>query len=401
MSVNPRVLRLNSLDEVKAEMRRIGADRSGIDIMSAKGLFFAVKIEGLRPPAANIIKQEMLSRGGDATISRSACVGTETLTDVLLLGTIGHYRRLCPKLQMQPFKLAAVAAEIERALCQYSDSRGTTRCRDTVFDWGTRTYVMGIVNVTPDSFSGDGLRGDVEAALAQARRMVDEGADIIDVGGESTRPGHTPVSTEDEIERVLPVVERLTKELPVPVSVDTYKADVAERAVRAGASMVNDVWGLLRDPEMARAVALAQVPVVIMHNQEGTKYNDLMADITRSLRHSIEVASAAGIRPENIIIDPGFGFGKTKDDNLQVLAQLEELKVMGRPILMGTSRKSTIGYVLDLPVAKRLEGTAATVALAIANGADIVRVHDVKEMVRVVRMSDAVVRPRWRERSLG
>jgi len=200
---------------------------------------------------------------------------------------------------------------------------------------------------------------------------------------------------------VLPVVERLTKELPVPVSVDTYKADVAERAVRAGASMVNDVWGLLRDPEMARAVALAQVPVVIMHNQEGTKYNDLMADITRSLRHSIEVASAAGIRPENIIIDPGFGFGKTKDDNLQVLAQLEELKVMGRPILMGTSRKSTIGYVLDLPVAQRLEGTAATVALAIANGADIVRVHDVKEMVRVVRMSDAVVRPRWRERSLG
>ena len=302
---------------------------------------------------------------------------------------------------MQPFKLAAVAAEIERALCQYSDSRGTTRCRDTVFDWGTRTYVMGIVNVTPDSFSSDGLRGDVEAALAQARRMVDEGADIIDVGGESTRPGHTPVSTEDEIERVLPVVERLTKELPVPVSVDTYKADVAERAVRAGASMVNDVWGLLRDPEMARAVALAQVPVVIMHNQEGTKYNDLMADITRSLRHSIEVASAAGIRPENIIIDPGFGFGKTKDDNLQVLAQLEELKVMGRPILMGTSRKSTIGYVLDLPVAQRLEGTAATVALAIANGADIVRVHDVKEMVRVVRMSDAVVRPRWRERSLG
>ena len=268
----------------------------------------------------------------------------------------------------------------------------TTRCGPLTFEWGSRTYVMGIVNVTPDSFSGDGLAHDASAALEQALRFQAEGADIIDVGGESTRPGHTPVEAEEEIGRVVPVIRRLASRLQVPVSVDTYKHEVAREAVAAGASMINDVWGLKRDPALAELAASEGVPIVLMHNQSGTTYADLLPDVLSSLRASMDVALGAGVPPENIILDPGVGFGKTAEHNLELLRRLSELTALGRPLLVGTSRKSTIGLVLDLPVEERLEGTAATVALAIANGADIVRVHDVKAMTRVARMSDAVVR---------
>ncbi|MDE2861381.1 MAG: dihydropteroate synthase [Chloroflexota bacterium] len=269
---------------------------------------------------------------------------------------------------------------------------GSTRCGPMTFEWGSRTYVMGIVNLTPDSFSGDGLAYDADAALEQALRFQTEGADIIDVGGESTRPGHTPVDADEEMRRVLPVVRLLASRLHVPISVDTHKHEVAREAVAAGASMINDVWGLKRDPALAELASREGVPIVLMHNQSGTAYADLLPDVIASLRASMDTALGAGVPPQNIILDPGVGFGKTAEHNLELLRRLSELTSLGRPLLVGTSRKSTIGLVLDLPVEERLEGTAATVALAIANGADVVRVHDVKEMARVARMSDAVVR---------
>ena len=260
------------------------------------------------------------------------------------------------------------------------------------FVWGRRTYVMGIVNVTPDSFSGDGLAYDAAAAVEQAVRMCREGADIIDVGGESTRPGFEPITVEEEIRRTVPVIERLLREVDAPVSIDTCKAGVARAALAAGARMVNDVHGFRRDPEVAAAAAESGVPAVAMHNQRGREFRDVIGDITAGLLESLRIAAKHGLPRERVIVDPGFNFGWTEEQALEMLRRLGELRTLGRPILVGTSRKSTIGAVLGLPVEERLEGTAATVALAIAAGADIVRVHDVKEMVRVARMADAVVR---------
>jgi len=277
-----------------------------------------------------------------------------------------------------------------------------------LFTWGRRTYVMGILNVTPDSFSGDGLAGSLEAAVAQGLRLVDEGADILDVGGESTRPGSEPVPAEEELRRVLPVIERLAQAVDVPISIDTYKAEVARQALAAGASLVNDIWALRADPDLANVVAEAGVPVILMHNrshpqwaaktqgsgehQRGVEHGDLLADICQELQESVELARRAGIAEEKIIVDPGLGFGKSKEQNLEVMDRLGELKSLGRPILVGPSRKSTIGLVLNLPPEQRVEGTAAAVAVCIARGADIVRVHDVRPMVLVARMTDAIVR---------
>lgn len=275
--------------------------------------------------------------------------------------------------------------------------KGVTRVGDREFAWGARTYVMAILNVTLDSFSGDGVGKNMDLAIRRAVQFQRDGADILDIGGESSRPRNaypdaTEVPAQEEIQRVAPVIEAVAARVDIPISVDTWKAEVAQAAIRAGASLVNDVWGFKRDPRMASTVAGAGVPAVLMHNQDGTDYDDLVPDVIAGLRQSLEIATSAGVLPYNIILDPGIGFGKTAEHSLEIQRRLHEFGVLGRPILMGTSRKSTIGLVLDLPVDQRLEGTAATVALSIAGGADIVRVHDVKEMVRVVRMSDAIVR---------
>ena len=258
---------------------------------------------------------------------------------------------------------------------------------------------MGIINVTPDSFSSDGLGYDIEAAVEQALRFEAEGADILDVGGESTRPpgriygaGATPLSEEDELRRVMPVIERVVKKARIPISIDTHKARIAERALEAGAAMVNDVWAFQSDPYLAKVVAEKKVPVVLMHNQRGTIYKDLVPDIISGLRDRMENALNTGIPGESIVLDPGIGFGKDPEQNLEILRRLDEFKVLGKPLLVGTSRKSVIGKVLGLAADQRVEGTAATVALAIAKGVDLIRVHDVKEMVRVARMSDAIIR---------
>jgi dihydropteroate synthase len=271
----------------------------------------------------------------------------------------------------------------------------------TSFVWGSRTYVMGVINVTPDSFSGDGTGTDLDAARRQALRFQEWGADIIDVGGESTRPpsiysGVEPVTADEELSRVIPAIEALAPALRIPISIDTYKPKVAEMAIAAGASMINDVWALERCPDIARVAAETGVPVVLIHNQQGTEYEDLVPDVISALRRAIDRAVRAGIALDKIVVDPGMGFGKTAEQSLEVLRRLDELGRLGRPLLVGSSRKSTIGYVLDLPVDQRIEGTAATVALSIAGGADMVRVHDVREMVRVARMSDAIVRG-WRQ----
>jgi dihydropteroate synthase len=261
-----------------------------------------------------------------------------------------------------------------------------------VLAWGRRTYIMAILNVTPDSFTGHGPGTDVDAAVARAIRDAADGADLIDVGGESTRPGATAVDVRTEMARVLPVIERLVRRVDVPVSVDTMKADVAKAAVRAGATVVNDVTGLLGDPRMAETVARLGTPVIAMANLRGCRFTDVIEAITGRFRATLRVARSAGIPRERVILDPGFGFGPSPAQNVEMLRRLRALRRLGRPLLVGTSRKSTIGRILGLPVEERLEGTAATVALAIANGADIVRVHDTREMVRVARVADAIVR---------
>ena len=267
------------------------------------------------------------------------------------------------------------------------------RIGSTTFHWGSRTYVMGILNVTPDSFAGDGVDNDPAAALARAGEMVAAGADIIDIGGESTRPGAQPVDALTEMGRVVPVITLLAARLPVPLSVDTSKPEVAEAALRAGAVMVNDVHGLRADPAMAAVAARRGAAVVAMANLRGCRYTDVMSAVTAQLRQSLARADAAGIASQRVLIDPGFGFGPSPAQNLELVRRLSELRALGRPVLLGPSRKSTIGRVLGLPVEQRVEGTLATVVVAIDRGVDIVRVHDVREIVRGARMADAILRP--------
>ena len=291
------------------------------------------------------------------------------------------------------------------------------------FKWGSRTYIMGILNITPDSFSGDGILAlpkehrdnvsgaaeEVEAAVRQARQFILDGADILDVGGESTRPGSQLVAAAEEMERVIPVIEAIGNEFPnVLISIDTYKTKVAEAACKAGAHILNDVWALRADPELASVAAAFRLPVILMHNRSnpasvevraqlgnayiGSAYENLMEDVKRELLASVEIAVKAGVEETRIILDPGIGFGKTREHNLELINRLDEIRVLGYPVLLGPSRKSFIGFTLDLPAKERVEGTAATIAIGIARGADIIRVHDVKEMARVARMTDAIVR---------
>jgi dihydropteroate synthase len=285
------------------------------------------------------------------------------------------------------------------------------KINDFTFTWGSRTYVMGILNLTPDSFSGDGLaeRG-IEAAFSQACDFVQAGVDILDVGGESTRPGAAPVSAEEELDRVLPLIIRLAAEFETLISIDSYKAAVAREALKAGASLVNDVWALGADPDLAGVVAEAGVPAILMHNRSnpqnaairerlggryiGIEYSDLLKDVKSELMEGVALAHQAGVPDSKIILDPGIGFGKTVEQNLELLDRLGEIRDLGYPILLGASRKSFIGYTLDLPLDERVEGTAAAVAVGITRGADIIRVHDVPQMMRVARMTDAIVRPR-------
>lgn len=264
-------------------------------------------------------------------------------------------------------------------------------CGPYVLPLGERTLIMGILNATPDSFSDGGKYNHIDVALRRANELIEHGADIIDIGGESTRPGNNYVEVGEELRRVIPIITALAKEIKVPISIDTYKAEVAKQAVKAGATIINDVWGAKADPEMAKVAADYGVPIILMHNRKERNYAQLIPDMISDLSESINIAKQAGVNEENIVLDPGIGFAKTQEDNLDVMNALEHFTGLGYPVLLGTSRKSFIGHVLDLPPQERMEGTGATVCLGIQKGCRIVRVHDVKEIARMAKMMDAML----------
>ncbi|MFJ8531335.1 dihydropteroate synthase [Bacillus sp. NPDC094106] len=265
------------------------------------------------------------------------------------------------------------------------------RCGEYTLNLNEKTLIMGILNVTPDSFSDGGNYNEVETAVRHAKEMESSGADIIDIGGESTRPGFAKVSVEEELERVIPMIQAVSREVKLPISIDTYKAEVAKQAIEAGAHIINDVWGAKAEPKIAEVAAHYNVPIILMHNRDNTNYRNLMADMIADLYESVKIAKDAGVRDENIILDPGIGFAKTPEQNLEAMRNLEQLNVLGYPVLLATSRKSFIGHVLDLPVEERVEGTGASICLGIEKGCEMIRVHDVKEMARMAKMMDAML----------
>lgn len=390
------------------ELGAIGAQGPGQQIMASKAHFLPVKLDHVSCVAANILKQELLARGGDCAVHRDCLTLDRELTSVILLGTRPQYEDLIGKIGWQGFGLPEIAKELYGLLDNLGAKRKPLQLGPYTLPIGKRTLIMGIINVTPDSFSGDSLGDDVEAALNQARKMMFEGADILDVGGQSTRPGSEPVTVEEEIRRVVPVIERMTGAdgVRLPISVDTSRAKVAEAALKAGAHMVNDITGLRDEPEIADIVARREAGLVLMHikgtpadMQRDPHYDDLLGEIIAYLREGLDKALLAGVNKGRVWVDPGIGFGKTMQHNLEVLRRLGELRSLGCPILVGTSRKSFIGRILaertgaePPPPEERVTGTGATLAVSIAKGADIVRVHDVASAVEVARVADAVIR---------
>lgn len=400
MSSNIHLKIIHNPAEARRELARIGVDDISIPMMAPKMQHWVFKLNNVDCRAANVLKQEMLAKGGEAAVAMWSAGLTKATTDLLLMGTLKQYRLVLKKLPLQPFGLNAIAAEIEKMIDSIIKPKSRTwRCSQSELIIGERTLVMGIINVTPDSFSESGKFFDQQKAVDHGLALIEEGADIIDIGGESTRPGAEEVSATEERRRVIPVIEALRKRTTVPISIDTQKSDVAEAALEAGADIINDISALRKDPKMATLAASANVPLILMHMrgtpktmQQNPVYKDLIAEINLFLRERIEFAEDSGIKRENLAIDPGFGFGKTPAHNLEILRRLAELKSIGLPLVIGTSRKSTIGIVLDQPVDERLEGTAATIAVGIMSGADIIRVHDVKAMVRVAKMTDAIMK---------
>ena len=396
-----RYLHITSPARAEDELKRVGVAWPGIEAMLPKMETVNLLIEGIECRVANILKQEMLSIGGDVAVARGSVACSIDRTDAVLIGTLKQMGRLADKLAPQPFGLRGISDDIRRVLANITRDTFVLRTPKREIAIGTRTLIMGIVNVTPDSFSDGGMFGCVEDAAEHALKLEEAGADIIDIGGESTRPGSEPVSADEEAGRVLPLIERLEGALTVPISIDTAKAVVAHRALEAGAEMVNDISSMGFDDQMSEVVATHHVPVVLMHMrgrprtmQEGDlSYRSLMGEITGFLEGRIEAAVSAGIDAEQIIVDPGIGFGKSAADNIAILRDLRELKTLGRPILVGASRKRFIGQITDREdPEERLEGTAASVAASILNGAHIVRVHDVEFMERVSRIADGIAR---------
>lgn len=393
-----RILTVGTPDQARLELERIGVDPAGVALMAGKMFTRCIRLNSLQCRQANILKQEMLSLGGDAAVARGSVACSIQSTDAVLIGTDKQLLQLCEKLKAQPFGLPALAAELSavlNAFCSLPSAWVTPRREFTL----ARPLIMGILNLTPDSFSDGGLYTSPDSALEHALRMEAEGADIIDIGGESSRPGAAPVSAGEEARRIIPVIERLSKISGCAISVDTWKSEVARPAVSAGAEIINDISGFGFDPDMAAVAAQSGAAAVLMHTagrpdtmQRNTVYGDLMSEITAELQNSVARAVDAGVARNRIAIDPGIGFGKDLSGNLEILRRLGELKSLGLPILVGTSRKSFIGTVLgQVSASARLHGTAATVALSVANGASILRVHDVRAMRETADMARAVM----------
>ncbi len=391
MISNPRIVQADSLDDAMREIAAVGACGAGVRAMADKARYLLIRLDHVSPIAANIMKQEMLSKGGEAAVSKGAVDLSVKYSSVLLMGTVKQYKMLISKLKLQQFKLPAIAKEIEDLLSHVEKKRAGESDR-LPFEWGKRTYIMGILNVTPDSFSDGGLYNDPEAAAKRAVEMEEEGADIIDIGAESTRPGFRKISKEEEADRLFPVLEKVLQNVSIPVSVDTTTVEIAREAISMGASWINDVSGPDLKPEMTSLAAESGVPIILMHNRKEAVYQDLLGEVIFDIRKSVEKALQSGVEETQIIIDPGIGFGKTAEHNLIILKNLRQITTLGFPVLVGTSRKSFIGKVLDTTPYDRLEGTAATVAACIDRGADIIRVHDVVQMRRVAQMMDRILR---------
>ena len=393
-----RVLEASSFAELAREIERTESDPEGVGIMTRKARIFPVRLEEVPLKAAPLLKQEMLATGADSAHARGIADHSAEKSAVVLLGTWGQYRRVVPKLARQPFQLKAIGEAIDLALRRYtSHAPRTVRGVHRSVEVGGETRVMGVVNVTPDSFSDGGQFLDPERAIAHARTLIDEGADILDLGAESTRPGAEPVPAEEEWRRLGPVVEALGKDSTVPLSVDTRSPEVAERAIAAGADLINDVGGL-RDPAMRRAVARLGAPAIVMHMrgtpatmQSDTTYRDVRAEVYDALARSTELALADGVRPEQLLIDPGLGFGKNAEQNVEILAHAGEFRCLGYPVVLGASRKSFLGSLLGgVGVQERQEAGVAAAVVAALHGVDIVRTHDVRATVRGLAVADAV-----------
>lgn len=391
-----RLLVINTPAAAELALRRIKVDASGISLMSPKMSIRCVHLCGLQCRQANILKQEMLSLGGDAAVARGAVACSVEKSDVILIGTEKQLHKLCDKLSMQPFGLPALAPELKSVLMHSvaKPSGWRTARRELSL---ARPLIMGILNVTPDSFSDGNCFLDPGCAIDRAFEMADQGADIIDIGGESTRPGAAQVDTAEELRRIMAVLEQLDGKLHCAISIDTWKSAVASEALNAGAEIINDISGFTFDPKMPAVAARTGAGAVLMHTrgrpdtmQRDTSYCDLMAEIYNGLDSSVRVAVEAGVERDRIAVDPGIGFGKDTDGNLEILRRLRELTGQGFPILVGTSRKAFIGKTLTRDSDERIYGTAATVALAVANGASILRVHDVREMRDVADMAHAI-----------
>lgn len=431
-----RLLDLHTVEALRREMLRIDVDKGGIPIMAAKGIQRLILLEQIPTAAANCIKQEILARGGECVTPQSAAGFEVPFVDVILIGNLTTLRSTISKLYRQSVFDMPVIADIVQNLLVHTTpgylpvsprpSRQGVVVEETLEDlaggriplqpgtnratgrptcvpipghawrFGELTYVMGIVNATPDSFSDDGLDRDQAAAWRRIEQVVAEGAHIVDIGGESSEArSHAPIDAQDEIDRVIPLIVRTRERFPaVIVSVDTWKARVAEAAVAAGAQIINDVGAMRRDPDLKRVAAASGVPIVLMHSQETTNYTDLVSDVHRFFYEAMDEAVAAGVREEQIVLDAGFGFGKSVQQDLELTRRLREMTGFGRPLLHACSRKRSIGRVLGYPAStpERLLGTAATVSIGIANGADIIRVHDVRDMARCAQMTDALVR---------
>ena len=392
---NLRFLSFSDLKEIRTFNKKyIHPSDYGAGYMADKASRFNIYAEGLRDPAVQILKETILSCGGEMVTNRDVLIRKCGTSAVVMMLTKHQVEAIIPRLKLQQFGLPQLAEEME-VLFSQTNPRGervmTYPGGELVF--GKKTLVMGILNCTPDSFSDGGLWYDTDRAVEHALQMEEDGADIIDIGGESTRPGSDVVTAEEEQRRVLPVIERLKGKLHVPISIDSYKAETAKAALEAGADIINDVWGFQYDQgEMAAVAAEAGCPVILMHNKTEAVYENFMSEMMAFLRRSIEIAVEAGCDRNKIIVDPGFGFGKDMEHNLQLTAKLKEMTSLGCPVLMAASHKKTVGLVLDAPADQRMMGDAAVTAISIANGADMIRVHDVKEMAQVAKMADAIVR---------
>jgi dihydropteroate synthase len=396
MALSVRLLKVSSSADAERELAEIHVDPFNIRNMAPKMVHRLLLLEGVNAGEGGFLKQEMLSLGGDAALSGNSHEG-DTSGTVILMGTEKQLRRLCLRLIDHPFGLPSLALDIKRLLDMDAHPPERWDIGKRVIDLSRRACIMGVLNVTPDSFSDGNQFFSTENAVERALQMEEEGADIIDIGGESTRPFARPVDETEELRRIIPVIDKLAGRLKIPVSVDTYKSTVAEKGLAAGAEIVNDISGLEFDERMVEVVAATGAGLVLMHTrarpavmQKETDYSSMISEIFEALRQSVSRAEAAAIARERVVIDPGIGFGKNAAGNMEILRRLAEFKATGCPILVGTSRKSFIGHILGRETGERVFGTAATMAIALANGASIFRVHDVKEMRDVLDMSFAL-----------